>query len=417
MAGFDVKLTIDGMKNVPLEMLQNDFDFVVGSDTYQCPRWVAAFLSPKISQLYTADPTVTAYLVETEDPLQQFSQFLSLAYGSSLVVTDSNRRVLLSLARELANTELQCSIMSEMKGNLSVEKVRALVASDPDFFQTLGAIELEFLASNFWTFDWETLNSIPLSTLFDILGHPSLRIQTENWLYYFVVSKLLIGREYFQLFRYVLFAHVWTFGRRHFLKLARDYPEYFETTLDAITDWAEMVKPKDEARRYKRMDNVCQIFDRLTQSFDGNLHEAGIVTVTTKSNCEEDWSHARNILDPDLNTGFESEDEPNQWICCDFHDRRVVPDYLALYTDMISLSMKVEGSIDGETWTDVHTFGGTDPDGIYGFCRVVGISPEKFRFIRLTQTGLNSKGNYRLGVKQLRLQGAIVETLPDEIWS
>jgi hypothetical protein len=179
--------------------------------------------------------------------------------------------------------------------------------------------------------------------------------------------------------------------------------------LDGIKGWAEMVKPKEEARRYKLMDDECQIFGHLAKSFEGNLHDAGIVTVTTKSNSGADWSHPRNILDRDLNPGFESEDEPNQWLCCDFHDGRVVPDFLQIHTDMISLLMTVEGSIDGESWTELHTFCGFDPDGTYGFYRVMGVSPERYRFIRLTQIGLNSKGNYRLGIQQLRVDGTIAE--------
>jgi hypothetical protein len=332
MSNLEMKLSAEGMKNIPLELLQNDFAFVVGSKTYQCPRLIATFLSPKVARYCKQDPTISEYCLETEDRRNQFPDFLSLGYGSSIVVTEENRRYLLSVARELENTDLHFSILSQMEEGLSVEKVCALGGSDPVFFETLSDNGIGFLASHLWALDWPTLNNIPLSILFDIFEHPSLRIQTENWLYYLLFYQLSRGREYFRLFRFVVFPHTVAFVRRHFLELAHDYPEYFETTLDAIKGLAEAVKPKEDPGRYKMIDDYCPIFERLATSFQGNRHEAGIVTVTTKSNSGADWSHPRNIADLDLKTGFESADEQNQWICCDFHDLRVALEKFTWYS-------------------------------------------------------------------------------------
>jgi hypothetical protein len=131
MLSLDLKLTAEGMKNIPPELLHNDFEFVVGSKIYQCPRLIATFLSRKVSRLCTLDPTIDEYWVDTPYPLQQFPQFLSLGYSSNLVVTDANRGSILSIARELENTELRSSLFSELEEGMSLERVCGLDGSDP----------------------------------------------------------------------------------------------------------------------------------------------------------------------------------------------------------------------------------------------------------------------------------------------
>jgi hypothetical protein len=104
------------------------------------------------------------------------------------------------------------------------------------------------------------------------------------------------------------------------------------------------------------------------------------VSVTAKSNSGADWSDPINILDPEWQNGFQSADEPNQWICCDFHDRRVALDYVKMICDeSLPVSMEVEGSIDGETWTRLHSTLGLrdrvdDHDAV--FYQILGSSRE-----------------------------------------
>jgi hypothetical protein len=417
MQSFDLKLTAEGMKNIPPTLLPNDFGFVVGSATYQCPRLVAIFLSPKIAKLYSLDPTIAEYWVETEDRHQQFSQFLSLGSGSGLVVNHENRCYLLSVARELENDELHNSIMSEMGEGLSIEKVCALGGSDRDFFENMNETEIEFLASNLWALDWPTLNNIPLSTLFNIFGHPSLRIYTETWLYCFIFSKLPSGREYFQLFQFVRFEHAQEITRHHFLKLWREYPEFLETALDAIETkfcLADDERPEMNHGRYTSSNDPNWMFDRLEEVSEGNLHDLGIVTLTTKSNSGADWSDPKHILHSDSDTAFQSADEPNQWICCDFHDRRVVPAFLQIGTNgPLPLSIEVEGSIDGDDWTRFHCSLGVD--SCSSVCwQILGCSREGYRFVRMTQIGMNSEGNHRLDIQWLDFGGTILDDRGEE---
>jgi hypothetical protein len=115
--------------------MPKDSEFVVGDKTYQCPGIIAAFIAPRIARLYTTDLTVNEYCLQMEDPGQQFTQFLSLVNGSNIQATDENRPFLLSVARELENSEVYFSIFSQMEHGLCVEYVSAIGGRDPHFFE------------------------------------------------------------------------------------------------------------------------------------------------------------------------------------------------------------------------------------------------------------------------------------------
>jgi hypothetical protein len=74
------------MANTGPSEADNDFAFIVGSLRYECPWFVAAFLSPRIGRLRQRDRIVTEYKVETEDPKHQFEAFPSLGRGSLVAV-------------------------------------------------------------------------------------------------------------------------------------------------------------------------------------------------------------------------------------------------------------------------------------------------------------------------------------------
>jgi hypothetical protein len=413
MLRFDLKLTAEGMKNIPPGLSPNDFKFVVGPNTYKCPHVIATFLSPKIARFYNQDPTIGEYRVQTEDPQQLFPQFLSLGYGSTIVMTDENRPHLLSLARELENDELRFSLLSQIEGYQSVATVRALARSDPRFFEDLSENWISFIASNISDLGLTTLHNIPLSVLIDILGHPSLKIPDEEWLWCFIKSKLDSGREFFQLFQFVHFEHAHHIVCHRFAELADEYPEYLHLSFAATK--AKFVRkdgeePERLEDRWQTPDNCGPIFDRLRELGEGNLHDRKVVTVTAKSNSGTHGSDPKNTLEPS-NTRFESVDEPGQWICCDFRDRRVVVSEVDIYTDgPLAFSIVTEGSIDGETWRRFDSFPGIDGDGAVSYLFAT-VPSAPCRFIRLTQVGPNASGNHRLDIRELLLRGIMVPPL------
>jgi hypothetical protein len=52
-------------------------------------------------------------------------------------------------------------------------------------------------------------------------------------------------------------------------------------------------------------------------------------------------------------TSSQSKDEPGQWVCWDFREIRVHPTHYTIETVWLK-SWVVAGSLDGESWTEIH---------------------------------------------------------------
>jgi hypothetical protein len=102
----EVKLTGNGMANIPRSKIQNDFEFIVGDSHYPYPCFVADFLSPKIGRLQALDPSINDYYLEVNDPQNQFGEFLSLGFGSDIQIDQPTVRSLCSTSRELDHREV-----------------------------------------------------------------------------------------------------------------------------------------------------------------------------------------------------------------------------------------------------------------------------------------------------------------------
>jgi hypothetical protein len=73
---------------------------------------------------------------------------------------------------------------------------------------------------------------------------------------------------------------------------------------------AEVYFPLQEA---KSLDGIICY---LTRKHGGNVHDKGIVTITSQSvfSSDPDWD-VRNLADLTSGSVFYSKDEPGQWVC------------------------------------------------------------------------------------------------------
>jgi hypothetical protein len=92
-----VQLSTKGLGNLPTTDVDDMFHFIVGYETYDCPFYVAAFLSPKVARLRSLDKTQDELAITTPDDKHSFASFLSLGRGSEFSITDSDSHFFLCL--------------------------------------------------------------------------------------------------------------------------------------------------------------------------------------------------------------------------------------------------------------------------------------------------------------------------------
>ena len=84
-------------------------------------------------------------------------------------------------------------------------------------------------------------------------------------------------------------------------------------------------KPTTPARNefaYDPSRPLDGIIAHLTRECGGNVHDKGVVTVTS-SGCDNELCHPKNAADFGSNSTFEAAQNPSQWICYDFRGQRV----------------------------------------------------------------------------------------------
>jgi hypothetical protein len=144
------------------------------------------------------------------------------------------------------------------------------------------------------------------------------------------------------------------------------------------------------------------IIDQLTEAHGGNVHDLGIVTITSKSVYRNlKGLHPRNVADFKHRSSFtSSHEESNQWICFDFHERRVCMDKYTLASVCIAgvryiETWVTESSLDGNTWSEVdhhlkddamHGGAGTSGDETLVIASFRVKRTEPFRFLRFRMT-------------------------------
>jgi hypothetical protein len=139
----------------------------------------------------------------------------------------------------------------------------------------------------------------------------------------------------------------------------------------------------------KEANSIDGIISYLTRKHGGNVHDKGIVTITSKS---VGPGRVRNVADLTSDRYFFSKDAPGQWVCWDFRELRVRPTHYAITAHGLK-SWVVECSLDGEAWTEIdRKADNQDFTGWLTASFAVSKSAEG-RFIRLTQTGKSHWGN------------------------
>jgi hypothetical protein len=150
--------------DLPMHAYSNDFTFLVGTNSYPCPSFISDLLSPHISKLRSADPTIREFSIQTPDPRDDFSSFLSLGSGQSVRIDSNNSTFFHSLARELGSVDIFRSVFRANGGTLNctnvIDQLVILCELDGDY-----ELEVEFCATHFHELSSSSLSDLPFPLL------------------------------------------------------------------------------------------------------------------------------------------------------------------------------------------------------------------------------------------------------------
>jgi hypothetical protein len=167
-----------------------------------------------------------------------------------------------------------------------------------------------------------------------------------------------------------------------------------------------------DSRSVKRVKLLDGIIWYLTKKHGANVHDKGIVTITSKSvlSVHNGLNHVANLISDGF---FVSRREPGQWVCWDFHERHVRPTHYTIDARDLQ-SWIVEGSLDGESWTEIdRQADNQDFRHDWNTVSFTVSTPAECRFIRLTQADKNHDGHDELRLRAVEFFGTLPESLSD----
>jgi hypothetical protein len=405
MTAFGVCLSSAAIKNIVVDQIQEDFEFVVAGERYKCARILAEFLSPRVCLSHSVDQSIAEYELEASDSNDQFKLFLSLGSGSTIAITKANLDFFVCLSREFGNSSVHTSLFEHFESRFLSCQVPASTTVDLFSEALIGRI-----SSNFFALTQSELDAISVSVLFHILSHNLLMISSERDLFWYISSRICSDPESLDLLRFVRFEYLSAECISDFLSALPDSIDrrlWESISGRLISALKEVEFPLNEAK------SLEGIISYLTRKHRGNVHDKGIVTITSKSvfACYA----LRNAADFTSDSCFASKGEPGQWVCWDFHELRIRPtDYTIRSGALKSHWLKswvVESSLDGEAWTEIDRK--TDNEdfkaGNWETASFAVSKPAECRLIRLTHTGQNHNGNDCLLIAAVEFFGTLLE--------
>jgi hypothetical protein len=397
----------------------NDFAIIAGNHKYRCSKILAAFLSPRISQLISTDIMIDRFVLHVDDSKFRFKEVLNLANGKSIPITAANFDYLLQIAEILDNQEMFAQLQQHRPSAIdSVTVIRDALAKLSE--GSVPTAEFQHISSNLSDFGPSDFRQFDIDNLSEIFFSNDVRVTDESSLFSLVLSiihdrgpsarHLLYSIEYenLPLCEMIQFSEeVKLFEvtgpifyslckRLAYSPVTRQFP------MRRISDQQEF--PFAEGRPFDGL------FAHIQDQWKRNAHEEGIVRVTTS-----DGTSPARVTDHNWRDSWYSRNTPNSWIQFDFVDHAFQLQKYSIRTFVggpNSGHLKnwvMEGSNTGKEWTEIDRrqdnsdLNNRNKQTTFSCREQIGI----FRYIRLRQIGSNHSGNNFLFLGNVEFFGCI----------
>jgi hypothetical protein len=327
-----------------------------------------------------------------------FDLLWQLMNGAAIEPNESESVGLLAVSSLLGSTELLHELLA---GEAAIDL--STVCSRLRRKSVLGVSvdeEIDFAASRFSEIDFEDLKGLDVSVLERILKSESLHLKDEDSLLDFIFS--LESEDGILLLRCLRSEYLSPEGMERLLARCGD-PNVDRLIFDSVQERLRLpVSPKGLESRFvgveipwKGPGSLDGIISHLTAKHGGNVHEKGVVEITSKSVDPHSPERVPQVTADFTSTdSFCSKNTPEQWICWEFRGIRVRPTHYTMEASYLK-SWVLECSLDGTNWktmdcrNDTLDFNRSLPSPASSFAVS---SPAECRFIRLVQTDLRHGG-------------------------
>jgi hypothetical protein len=199
-----LSLTAKGLQRIENVKHEKDFAFIVGTERYYCPSFVAEFLSPRVSFLRSQDITIDEFSINIEDPDHYFESILSIGFGREVCFRESALSFVRSVCGALRNSELFEMTLNQEVGQITEDTLKARIEFLSGVDGDCG-FDVSIIASHLYGLSVSDFDQLSLSVLEGILRDPSLVVEDEDSVFEIVHRRASADFSYFGLLEFVRF--------------------------------------------------------------------------------------------------------------------------------------------------------------------------------------------------------------------
>jgi hypothetical protein len=279
--------------------------------------------------------------------------------------------------------------------------------------------ELKFVASHFYELNERELGGVTPDLLEAVLSHSDLLLIDEDSLLNFILSR---EEEFSALLGYVECQFLSVSSIDQFLsKVTKENVDsVIWSSICRRLQW-ESVDDKANCGRFASIkyeefvvtkgQEFNGILNELTKKCGGNVHEKGIVNITSSGDA---YNKCWQLVNHGWTDSYISQNTTSPWVCFDFKDSQIaVRSYSvksALGRMRFPVSWVIEGSNDQYEWVIIdqrHTKELVGSGMVKNFPCPGGHLPEFFRFVRIRQIGRNSSDDDYLILTGIEFFGVV----------
>lgn len=209
-----VIISSSGLKNIVLSKYQNeeDFVFVFGEEKIQMKNFFAEFISPIVSHIHQADPTISIVdfgekLAANKEDFNKLSKSIltpdtisflqQISSGSTIELNEEQSIKMRIISQILGNDELHQKLNELFPPTYNEENINSYL-KNIECYYNFSLIHTEFdlsslvtfIASHFYSIDQGEFLKLPRKIQYMIISNRELLIESEDWLFD-IISQII----------------------------------------------------------------------------------------------------------------------------------------------------------------------------------------------------------------------------------
>lgn len=206
--------------DVPIQKYVKDFTFIVNGEKFKTSQIISDLISPKISQIHSADPTTDVFVINT-DTRGDFSKILQLAKFEELSLSNEEIPFFLEVTHKLCTKNLD---FVELKNQeITIDNVFNLILThqqNTSIFNVNLIKETEFISVHFYEICEKKIDdflNIDIDLIANIISNDKLQLNTEDQLLKFVNTLYKTDSKYSILYDHISFTNVSSEAMKEFI--------------------------------------------------------------------------------------------------------------------------------------------------------------------------------------------------------